>query len=29
MAKSAAEVVLFGSHGMFEELIQSIAKFRS
>src|SRR5262245_62594792 len=29
MAKSAAELVLPGGHGMFEELIQSIARFRS
>ena len=29
MAKSAAEVALLDGHGMFEELIQSLAKFRS
>jgi hypothetical protein len=29
MAKSAAEVVLPGGHDMFEELTQSLAKFRS
>jgi hypothetical protein len=29
MAKSAAEVALPGGRGMFEEFIQSLAKFRS